>query len=591
MLLQERVKVMLLILKKEIKMNKHFCYIIILLLCWQPVFAQPDAKVVTDSDRSIEPAKRISQRPSVFDTLIPTPQIEYPLLVLREETKIEVQDIDPAVMRIKPQLSKLYNGYAKVGAGSRLMGLGEVYYNSLRSRKLNWGVHANHLSEWGSISDYAPSQYDRTALKAYGEVNEKRYTYGAEVDYSNRGLNYYGFQNPNADRDSIAQRFSNYKGQAFFNGHAKDSNHLNYNIGLSYDFFHQHKPYIDTIDDWKAREHNAALRSTWMYTSSNHLLLSNLKADFDIDFNNYKFGIPDSNVTVLDSGYVENNTLFRLRPTTHFFSKDNKFQFEFGGELAIDAGKNTKANLYPVGAVQYSLFNDLFIPYARVDGGVSQQRLNGFIMRNEFMRTNVNLLNLRRFAFETGIKGTLSKNMSFNLGFATVNYQNMGLFVNDTTYSNKNRFDLIYDTVRVNTIMGSLTYQHNETLKFDGILKWNGYMARNNAFAWNMPTTEVIIRGKYNVYDKLIVNLDFTLEGGRNALVYDANIEGVKEVNGQLVKPLGLIADANLGVEYRYTSRISFFANANNFAAQRYQRWFDYPVQAFQFMMGATFRF
>jgi hypothetical protein len=55
--------------------------------------------------------------------------------------------------------------------------------------------------------------------------------------------------------------------------------------------------------------------------------------------------------------------------------------------------------------------------------------------------------------------------------------------------------------------------------------------------------------------------------------------------------PLGVIADANLGVEYRYSNRVSFFMNFNNFAAQRYQRWFNYPVQAFQFMLGATFRF
>jgi hypothetical protein len=47
----------------------------------------------------------------------------------------------------------------------------------------------------------------------------------------------------------------------------------------------------------------------------------------------------------------------------------------------------------------------------------------------------------------------------------------------------------------------------------------------------------------------------------------------------------------NLGVEYRYNKRISGFIKLNNIAAQRYQKWYNYPVQGFQGMVGATFRF
>jgi hypothetical protein len=82
-----------------------------------------------------------------------------------------------------------------------------------------------------------------------------------------------------------------------------------------------------------------------------------------------------------------------------------------------------------------------------------------------------------------------------------------------------------------------------------------------------------------------------TLEGGRKALVTDTTLENAVEEDGYWYVPLGFIADANLGVEYRYNKRISLFVNFNNFAAQRYQRWLGYPVQSFQFMMGATFRF
>jgi hypothetical protein len=59
----------------------------------------------------------------------------------------------------------------------------------------------------------------------------------------------------------------------------------------------------------------------------------------------------------------------------------------------------------------------------------------------------------------------------------------------------------------------------------------------------------------------------------------------------KIAKDLGFIIDANVGVEYRYTNRISAFLQCNNVAAQQYFRWYKYPVQAFQIMGGVTFRF
>jgi len=40
-----------------------------------------------------------------------------------------------------------------------------------------------------------------------------------------------------------------------------------------------------------------------------------------------------------------------------------------------------------------------------------------------------------------------------------------------------------------------------------------------------------------------------------------------------------------------YNKRISAFLQVNNFASQRYMRWYNYPVQIFQVMGGVTARF
>jgi hypothetical protein len=553
--------------------------------------SEGDVSVITDSDRSIAPVQRISMRPKMIDTVISSSIVDYPLLVIQKETSFELDNIEPANIRHKRQLPQLYRGYAKIGGGSRLMGLGEVYYGSLRSRKYNWGIHAKHLSEWGQLKDYAPSQYDRTSVKAFGKVEERRYSYGGELGYKNQGLHYYGFENPDALRDSISQRYQSIDFSGFFDSHKKDSAMLNYRIGLDYSNFMDQKPKVDSLDKWRGRENYVGLKTRWQYNMSSNVLLSNLRADLNVLYNDYRYGIRDSSLTALDTGFVSSNTVIQLRPVTQFYSKNEKFQFKIGGELAIDIKDKTKATLYPLAEVRYSLFDDLFIPYAGLEGGLKQQRFQNLAAQNEFISSNVQLRNQERYELHFGIKGTLSRKMSFNIGASFSQNRNHALFVNDTIYSSGNQFNVIYDTINISTITGSLSYQANEKLKIDGIAHFNSYEARNNPYAWNLPQFEAILRGNYNIADKLIVTVDFTLETGRKAKVFDPTLEGVQEQDGTYFMPLGAIADANIGAEFRYTKRISIFANFNNVAAQRYKRWFNYPVQGFQFMAGATFRF
>lgn len=574
-------------------MNKYIIIFLSLACCF-PAFGQKtgDVEIVTDSDRSILPASRIFTRPQIIDTSITSPVVNYPLLVLQEKTSFEVDKIEPANIRHRQLLSQLYNGYAKIGGGSRLMGLGEVYYNSLRSRKYNWGIHAKHHSEWGQIENYAPSQYDNTSLKAFGKIEENRYSYGGRVHYHNQGLHYYGFKAPDADRDSIKQRYQSIGFNAYFDSHKKDSAVLNYRIGLEYDNFMDRKPNEDSLKLWRGRENFVALKTTWQYNMSSNILLSNLRADLDISHNDYRYGIKDSSLTVLDTGIVSQNTVVQLRPVTRFYGLDEKLQFKVGGELALNFhDQKTHASLYPIAEARYSLFNDMFIPYAGIESGLKQQRFEYLANENEFIGSNNQLKNESKYKLFFGIKGTLSSRISFNADIAFTNLRNHALFVNDTIYSSGNQFRVIYDTLSMTTVSASISYQHNEKLKIDVIGKFNSYEAKNNPYAWNKPQLELMTRGVYNIADKLIARIDFKLETGRYAQVFDSTLEEAKMEDNIYFKKLGVLADANLGVEFRYTKRLSIFANFNNLAAQNYQRWMGYPVNSFQFMAGVTFRF
>jgi hypothetical protein len=106
-----------------------------------------------------------------------------------------------------------------------------------------------------------------------------------------------------------------------------------------------------------------------------------------------------------------------------------------------------------------------------------------------------------------------------------------------------------------------------------------------------MPQLQFIARGSYQLNNKFYGQLDANIETGRKALV-DATAPDVQLAeNGQHYVNLGTIVDINLGLEYRYTPRLSVFLQANNLAAQRYSRWNSYPVQPIQVIGGITARF
>ena len=543
---------------------------------------------VAQGAREVEPAYRIALSPKVIDTNIAAETVDYPLLVLKYDTRTNVDDINPATINIKDQLPQLYNSYAKLGVGSELMPLGEFYFSATRSRKFNYGAHLKHLSSYGNLKGFAPAQFDRTGGVIFGAINEKRYTLKGDVRYRNQGLHYYGVSDTlGLTRDSISQRYSDFGFSALYGWHKKDSAKLNFNAGIDYNNFMSRKPEDEQLKDWRARENYFAVNTNSWYKHGKEVYA----ADFNVRYNGYRYGTEGDTLTATDTAIVLNNTVVNLKPTITTRLKDNRFKAKIGLDLTIDAHNKTKAYVFPIAELKYSMFNDIFIPYVGLDGGLTQRTFKSTTQENEFILPNLALRNqVKSIELYGGIKGTLSKRVGFNTSISFARVKDMAFFVTDTMYSIGNKFGLIYDTLNVTTIEGSLSYQLTEKIKVDGIGRFYSYDVFNNSYAWNMPRLQIVLRGSYNLFDKFLFNLDLNLEEGRRALVYGDGT-GITEENGQYIKKLGFIADANLSVEYRYNKRISAFVQLNNFAAQRYSRWYNYPVQRFQGLGGVTFRF
>ena len=550
------------------------------------LFAQDDVTIIIKGNRQVESADRIVEQPTIVDTAMPTPVVDYPRLNLLFKTDIVLEPIEAAEVKIVDKLPQLYNSYARLGVGTEFMPLGEFYFNNTRSRKFHYGAHLKHLSSFGNLKNYAPSTFDRNSAQLYGTLLRNTYTLGANIHANNQGFNYYGIPSDTIPKDSIAQRFSDLGIDLLFKGHKRDSAKLNYHFGLAYNNFFTAQPKKDTLKDWRTMEHYFAFKTGGSYKLGNDLFVS----DLVVQHNDYRFGIKDS-LSGIDSGFVSQNTVVTVNPHVITRAFDNKLKGLVGLTLSFDARERVKAYVYPNIELSYSIFKDLFIPYAGIRGGLTQNTFRGLARQNEFILENVELRNEHK-AIELygGIKGTITDKIGFDFNGRFANIKDKALFVTDTLHYRNNQFKVIYDSLNQATLEGSIYFQQKEKLRIDLIGRYNSYLLLNNTHAWNLPQTEFVLRGKYNLFDKILLQADFLVLGGRKALVYAPEEDVVLE-NNQYAKSLGFVVDGNLSIEYIYNKRISAFVQFNNFTAQRYARWYNYPVQGIQALGGFTFKF
>ena len=93
---------------------------------------------------------------------------------------------------------------------------------------------------------------------------------------------------------------------------------------------------------------------------------------------------------------------------------------------------------------------------------------------------------------------------------------------------------------------------------------------------WNKPKFDISLQARYNMADKIILNVGFYTIGARYYENFDPSLE----------ETLPLTFDANLGLEYRYSKLLSFWARFNNLAAQKYYLYNQYPAYRFRVMLG-----
>jgi hypothetical protein len=449
-----------------------------------------------------------------------------------------------------------------------------------------------HLSFFGDIKtrekqQMAPAGFDHTSVQGNFETFQKKYTLRTNLNYTSHGFHYYGLTQPDVDKDSIAQRYQLVNAHADITTNRGDTGAFNVKTTIDFRYTGTNSPSIDSLKDWKAKEHGFHINGLGSFRSGANLFYSNL----GLRYNGYGYGIQDSILTLSDSGIVRKNTILDINPGIKSTLLSNKLVIDAGFKVSVDFANETRAYFFPAIYLQYAAAKNQVVPFISLSGQAKQSSLTGFYQENPFILPNLSIQNeINPYDIQLGIKGVVARKFSYGLVANFIKENNRAFFVTDTMISTGNKFTLVYDSLNHTKIEGRFGYQANKKLNIDFIARYHSYELFHEAKAWNLPQAEVIFNASYNLFDKFLVKAGLDMSFGRSAKVYGAG-EGVTEQNNQFVYDLGNVIDGNLTLEYRYNKRISGFVQLNNIASQRYLRFYNYPVMPISVFGGVTIKF
>jgi hypothetical protein len=132
----------------------------------------------------------------------------------------------------------------------------------------------------------------------------------------------------------------------------------------------------------------------------------------------------------------------------------------------------------------------------------------------------------------------------------------------------------------------------DDAVRFHGRIDVTNYETEDQLEPWNLPPYQLALGASYSLQGKLIAKVEAQFIGERKAGYY------LNPADPTLFAPvppttidLDGFLDLYLGLEYRYTKRLSVFLDMSNLSASKYERWYRYPVQRGLLLGGATYSF
>lgn len=492
----------------------------------------------------------------------------------------------------KAKRETLYNNYATLGVGNYGTVNAELFVTENLNRNEYVGGMFRHLSSQGGIDEVAlDDKYRNTSIDLTYGNRQKAYSWNTDLGFQNQAYNWYGLPLDYQIFDADVIRSIDPK-QTY------NTFYIGGKIAAEDSFF---------------REASAQYKRFWdAYGSAENRFFIKPSLDVDVadqrikvDFVADYVGGTLADDTEFPSEYSNFN--LGLQPSVVF--QEDDFSVQLGAGLFYSMGKigdetNNKFYVYPQVKASYKVVGDLMVAYAGAEGALKQNSYADFVSQNQFISPmQVITPTNQQYDIYVGLKGKLANAVSYNIRGSYMNEDNKSLFINFNPsvlpgpganlqgFQYGNSFSVIYDQVQTVSFFGELKADFSKSVSFGINGTYNSYSMDNQAEAWNLPELQVGATLDVDITPKWYAGTNVFFVGDRKDQVLPNNTFSDTGVYNTETVTLKSYFDLNAHVGYKYSERLTAFLKLNNIANQDYQRWVNYPVQGFQFLVGASYKF
>ena len=313
-----------------------------------------------------------------------------------------------------------------------------------------------------------------------------------------------------------------------------------------------------------------------------------------------------------DHNYNRNNTEpikygftnFGISPSYELEKDKWTMHLGLGLYYSLDTkNSNNQLFLYPQITASHKVVGDLMIFYAGAEGGLDQNSYLNFVNLNPFLSPTLQIAPTnKKYDLYAGLKGKLADNISYNIRGSFLDENNKALFksndfssdVNNPPYAFGNSMNIVYDNVKTLRFFGELKADITEAISFGANSTLSLYNTATQAEAWNLPSLQFNANLDYSINSKWYAGADVFFVGNRKDMQINndmAYIQIYPPVYFTTTTTLKSYIDLNAHVGYKHSERLTGFLKANNILNQAYERWMNYPVQGFQLVLGANYKF
>lgn len=551
--------------------------------------------IIKQYSPTVNDAFKIKQKPSEKDTIKQQRRaISYSFIdVPVASTFTPAKGTASGVRMAQPE--RLFENYARFGAGNFATILADFYSNFDINRDRNLDIRFSHLSSQGGIDNVVlDDDFSNTTLGLNLKSKDRYFEWNSGIDLNHREVNYYGIsdnlisslsedQINSIDSKQTYTKLSAFGGIEFYDQYLKSAEVVIQNFSDSYsnsEQLLQIKPLVEI----PLRTQNLSIKGDISLLNGGFETSTFMQNE--IDYQQLQAGInPFVNLNY-------ENVSLRLGAKAVFFSdfeastSDIFFYPDLKAEFLLNQ-ETIKINLGVNGDLQQNTYENLssenpFVSPTLTISPSDQQY-------NAFAGFSTKLLNNLSLSAQANYSSTS------NRAFFISNPSNEFLSRNPTrrNFDYQNSFNVIYNDIDILSLSADLVYQIESDFSIGFYGKYSNFSTENDQEAWNLP--EVVLKAYAN-YD-FTKNWNFSASlfyiGERKDTVSDLTTfsSGAVNVNEFFVNTVDGFLDVNASVEYKINPRLSAFVNVNNLLNNSYNRWQNFEVQGLQVLGGLTYQF